>query len=263
MAGYEGTTRLPCAVCYDDPVLNGDLQLLALGTGEMKIFSATNMEAQAKLNRLARSNVINWPTDFNPMDLKIPDRFALLLDLRVLSWGPEYEFFYKCSDCDKKTIGLRPFVDDRTIFTLRDLEKDVLGTDDARYPFITELPNGKVVEWGLLSGSDDQAIRKYGEQSLRRLKPQQRTQEGDPEYSYRTARRIISLDQDSEVSLDEKVEFVESLRGMDELTLRSAFEDVRAGYRLIVDGLPCEHCGWLNGPMRLPISDRFFRPRPV
>jgi len=255
MAGYGATVKLPCGILYPE-IPNGEVSIQPMGTLEEKYFSAENLRHYEKINRLiqgcvdlpmVRDEKTGKEVKFDPMNLTIQDRFFLMWEIRILSWGPEYTFPFRCEDCNGKSV---------TKISMRDIPVNYMDPGK-EYPFSTDLPNGDVVTWRLLTGKDEVAILQQGERLQRKVKDLKSL--GDPEYIHRLALRIVTVNGE-EKGLIQRMSYVEGLRGMDSLTYRDAVSQVKVGPELEGEW-ECSLCNYLNGPMALPISSDFFRRR--
>jgi hypothetical protein len=79
----------------------------------------------------------------------------------------------------------------------------------------------------------------------------------DPGYAYRLATRIVAID-DTEPTISDAMELIESLKGKDSLALRQAIFAVSIGVNQELRPI-CDACGWEN-EITMPLDKTFFRP---
>ena len=175
-------------------------------------------------------------------NLLMTDKFFLLLNLRAVSYGPEYSFSMKCSDCD--------FEFRHTIALPEGLQLKVASKDDTE-PFDVKLPVcGKTASLRFLRGYDEEEIENY----IRTL-PDAGAEEGDPGYVFRMGRFIAKID-DKEIDVLEKLSFCENLTGRDSLAIRQAIAKHETGAILSIK-TKCPSC---QAEIRstLPLTSEFF-----
>lgn len=226
---------------YGDKLPGGVVSIEPLGTREEKLF-ATNRAAQL-IDKIFEKCVRCEPLSHT--ELVLGDRLFLLLQLRVISYGENYQFPFRCSECGAKSYG--------------DVNLDTLpvktAADRATGLFTVELPLcGSTVEMRLLTGQDEIQIRKYAAQ----INQKSRGKDVGSEHVYRLARRINKIDGE-DVGIRETMEFVESLKGKDSLRIKDAIDDNEVGPELEVEP-ECHSCGFSN-ELVLPFEAEFFRPR--
>lgn len=148
-------------------------------------------------------------------DLLLTDKFYLLLNLRAISYGPEYSFSMKCGSCEtdfKRTITLPEGLEVRA------------ATKGDKEPFDVDLPVcKKKVSLRFLRGFDEKEIENY----VRQL-PNAGGEDGDPGYEFRMSRFIAKIDGE-DIDPIEKVRFCEGLIGRDSLAIRQAIAEHETG----------------------------------
>ncbi len=170
----------------------------------------------------------------------VTDKFFLFLNVRTISYGPDYQFMVKCSGCGNSFR--------HQVILPQGLRLKV-PTDDSVEPFDVFLPMcKKTVSIRFLRGKDETEIRAFAKQTKR--------PDGDPTYSYSLAKSIVSVDK-KEMNPVELLEFVENLYGRDSLAIRNALEKNQSGIDLEIDA----ECPTCLERFKTPIefSTEFFR----
>jgi hypothetical protein len=174
-------------------------------------------------------------------DMILTDKFFLLLNLRSISYGPDYTFTITCG-CSfefKKTI------------TLPDGLQLKVATDKDKEPFDIVLPRcKKTVSLKFLRGSDEAEIESY----IKGL-PSGVQIEGDPSYEFRLSRFIAKID-GKEVDMLEKLHFCENLIGADSLAIRRAIAENETGPIMTIKA-QCPQCR-NELTTYLPLTNEFF-----
>lgn len=228
---------------YEGQIPGGVVSIEPLGTKEEKLFSAGYDSGAEVINKIFDACVAS-PVDHR--DLVLGDRMYLLLQLRAISYGSNYEFPFRCSECNRRS------------YKDVDLTKlpVIKASGDDGMKFTVTLPIlGNELVLRLLTGRDEDKIRRYIKQVTAKSKGRQTS----AEYTYRLARRVVSIDGDP-TGIRESMEFVESLKGQDSLAIRDAIIDADIGPDLDVEPI-CQHCQFENGPFSVPFNAEFFRPR--
>jgi len=175
-------------------------------------------------------------------DYLLTDRFFLLLNIFIISYGPTQEHTYACPSCDNKFK--------RTVDMTKDLLLKVASDDDVE-PFIVPLPmSKKTLLVRFLRGYDEEAISLFTKQNTN-------SEEGDPAYSYSIARSIVSID-GKEVDESVKYNFCEHLHARDSAVLRSTIEKNSTGVELVIK-VECPLCHE-SFRRNVDLSTQFFRP---
>lgn len=239
---------------YGDDFSEGRLHIEPWGTEEERLLISPNIDYDETLNRLI-IRLTDCPLP--PEDLVLADRQHIFMYMRCLSYGGEYSFFFKCSDCDQKvkhTMDLEKDLDVRYADNpelLEDLGFDDVG--DFQEPFRFTLPlQKKRVGWRLLRGRDMQKITRYVQKMSKRKAPDER-----PDYIYRAALRIVEVDGEK-LDINDAMTFVRGLKGKDALAMRQAVDLVNFGINTEIE-VRCRNCGYPND-LNMPIEKTFFRP---
>lgn len=252
---YEGVVTLASkGIFYGDSIPGGDVSCTAMSSEEERILLSPKISYNDTLDRII-SKCTNCPIP--PGKLLLSDRQQLFYFLRCLSWGNTYRVPFKCSECDQAN------------FEIIDLEKDIkivyidddsilesLGVGDINAvsePFEFTLPiRGTRIGWRMLRGDDERAVDKY----VSRMMKSDKAKDGRPDYIYRQALRIVSID-GQEVKLIDALDLF-PLKGKDSLEYREQVSKINIGMDTELD-LNCKGCGFPNEVI-LPMDKSFFRP---
>ena len=172
------------------------------------------------------------------------DRFFALLQVRVLSYGPEYAFSVPCEE--RACRARIEWELDLTELPVRPLSDESRAAFLAGNRFETVLPDaGKRVVFRLMTGAD--------EQKLTRL----RRQAGDRPITTMLGFRIDEIEG---VEARDKLRFVEDLAMADVTHLLGELDRVDCGVETEID-VECPEC-LATQPVELPFDRGFFLPDP-
>lgn len=242
---------------YGDLLPDGKLQVRPMGITAEKILSTQRLAATGKSIDLMLKRCIKFPNGLNPEDLLIGDKNFLFFYIRGITYGPDYNFLYTCSDkqCGRASEYEGSLHDVRVKFA-----KPELGPE----PFKIELPilsaSAKKKVWAkakMLRGKESREIMNEISTS-RRYEDLDATI--DETISSNIARLIVEVGTDESSTTDkEKIrKFVERLHSNDAKKIDKFIEEASPGVESRVK-LVCQHCGnEMNG--ELPITEAFFRP---
>lgn len=260
MAGYAARLRLPTGNLYQGFFPNEEILLYPMTTDEEKFFSAASITFRETINILSKSRIKPFPKGFDPMDFTTDDRFFILWNIRLISWGPYWYTYYVC--------GGRNCKEGKTLINMRDVKvrylSDLLETvpdEEGKIhpvdPFTVKLPwTGDEIVWRLLTGHDEEGVEK----TILDLKEKVPDPEklGDVDAQFRLARRLVSVN-GKMLSPGDKLMYVKELEGADSLTYRMAVKKFDVGLD-IKHSMICANCGHNNGTRAFPVTDEFFRP---
>lgn len=241
---YLKEVQLPSrGIFYSGQVPDGWVSVEPMGTREEKLYASSQSGGIRIIDKIFDS-CVTCPISHN--ELVLGDRLYLLLQLRSVSYGDEYEFPFRCRECNAKCYEI-----------IKLSEIPIRAADNGQQPtFQVKLPIlGVELELRLLTGIDEDKVRRY----VGQLNARTRGKSDPIEYIYRLARRIVSIDNQS-VGIKEAMELVESIKGKDSLALRDEIDDHDVGPELEVEPM-CTSCGFVNGPLVMPFDSEFFRPR--
>jgi len=175
-------------------------------------------------------------------DYLMTDKFFLVLNLRTLSYGPDYTFLMTCISCKNEFK--------HHVRLPEGLRKKVASDDDVE-PFEVHLPvSNKTLTCRFLRGHDEKAVDQY-------VKSTDVVSEGDPAYAYRLSCGIVTID-GQDPGLMQKLAFCENMLGKDSLALRTEFEKRQTGIDLRTTAI-CPACQYENTTL-IEFTTEFFRP---
>jgi hypothetical protein len=177
----------------------------------------------------------------------ITDRLFALMVLRSNSYGEEYNFDITCPSCEVKGKY--------TVLIPSEFPVDY-AKDDAKEPFELTLPKtGIKITYRLLRGKDSKDIKNYAEEETER----NGTKDGDPSFTYRLARSILTVNGKTFDNILTALAFCEKLPAKDLRYFSTVMEENTPGILLIVKKV-CTACG-KKIETDMPITAEFFRPK--
>lgn len=168
------------------------------------------------------------------------DRFYALLQLRALTYGPEYAFSINCQACRSRI----EWELDLTELPSRSLSAESRTGFISGNRFSTRLPSGVTVWFRLLTGADEQKLSRV------------RRQAGAQFLSVLLAFRVIEIEG---IKAEDKKSFLTDLTLQDAAHLLSAFDAVDCGVETSVD-IECPEC-LAQQEVELPFDANFFIPK--
>lgn len=206
-----------CFEALDDPGKLGDLYI-----------TRTSDDAPPK---------INWDR------VLLGDRFAVLMQIRIATYGSEYNFKHKCESCGESFEWEVDLVKDLRMqsYSPETIEKYKNGNR-----FDAELPDGKLFHFKLLTGEDEKRAAKRAKQKK------------DEAVTVALSERILSIDGVG----DDKVAIRSYLEDLDIEDIYEAIDtiDEQDGGYVTDINVDCEHCGAEN-LVRLPFGGDFWISR--
>ncbi len=186
---------------------------------------------------------VQLPEGLTHQDLLITDRLALLVALRVFTFGPTYSYGYKCPSC-----GARNNQD----FNLAELSSK-LADDGLVEPIIVKLPDAdRTVGLRFLRGKDEAQIARVA----KRVALQSNDAADANSLVLRKALQIVSVD-GADMPMADKEAFVRQLTMVDSQAMSEALDDAEPGVDLRIYP-ECKACGFQTD-MALPFTLEFFR----
>jgi hypothetical protein len=245
---------------YDGKLPDGEIKVKLWDTSIEELFLGGGGSPSNLITEVLNRSLVQCPIDAK--DMLSGDRYFAFFMLRAESYGDEYGFPLKCSNCG---LQFR-----HEINLIKDLQVIELP-DGAKEPFSLVLPySEEKLEFKLLRGSDEESVDKFldkiyrsKEKGNKRIRggdiPEAAFKKGvDPSYKFRLARQIVSVDS-RELEFNEALEWVGSLMARDSLELRRTIDklDPRLDMRISVD---CPRCEFNNETM-LPFTPELLSPR--
>ncbi|KKM57688.1 hypothetical protein LCGC14_1550460 [marine sediment metagenome] len=255
------TVNLPSrGVLYDDKIPDGQVGVRKIMGSEEALLLAQGSQGLERME-ITLKKCVRLPNDFKHSDLLMTDRMACMLAMRTITFGPRYQFDYKCRYCGQQQqaeISILEDLDEATPDSLA-LKMAEKGIEDwtLEEPVHLDLPDAKKhITLRFLRGYDEQKIvRRTKRLLLQSVDP------GDPSYLFRFALQIVSIDEeelDSKAGLSKRELFVRKLTATDTAAIRIAVDEVEPGIDLTVYP-ECRGCGAANS-MPMPFTAEFFRP---
>lgn len=215
---------------------------------------STNMSYLHKLAAIAGQVISNVPKGFDVRDLLSADLVAVMTLARGLTYGETYKFTTVCPECSEPESHSVKVPDD-------------IGTKSWDYPdfetmeadMVVLLPHVKDrVVFRHLTIADEIAIETSVRATSKQVTDEARlkTGLGRPEI-LRPAYRIVSVGGGVPDSMQESIEYVAALRGIDKVALDKAMEEKGCG---LVFGwnISCPKCQ-ATYPVEVPMALDFFR----
>ena len=240
---FQRELQVPSRGKFDkDAFPEGKVTLRPISVPEEKIFLSSKTQ-MAVADQVLQKCIVSDCIPVNEM--LMTDKYFLLLNLRSISYGPEYSFKMKCGSCKKDF--------NHKVILPEGLSMKIATEDDVE-PFDVKLPVcEKTLALRFLRGVDEDAIDEYVSQ-LEGVNPN----DGDPGYEYRLTRHIVTIDGESVDAL-KKLKFVKSMIGRDSLTMRRAISEHETGIDFGLD-LTCPSC-MQEIRTSLPLTNEFFPTR--
>jgi hypothetical protein len=255
------TLELPSrGLLYDDKIPNGEIKVKLWDTSIEELFLGGGESPSSLITEVLNRSLVQCPIDSSEM--LSGDRYYAFFMLRAESYGDEYGFPLKCSNCGLQFRHEISLVKDLSVIEL---------PDSAKEPFKLELPySEETLEFRLLRGSDEIAVDKFLDKIYRSKEkggkkfrgggiPDIAVKKGvDPSYKFRLARQIVSVNGRA-LEFDEALEWVSGLMARDALEFRRAVDklDPRLDMRIVVE---CPRCEFNNDTM-LPFTPELLSPR--
>ncbi len=228
---------------YEGRIPDGKVELRKLTVGE-EIIIQSNSVGLDLIGKLI-DNCVKLPLGFDSQQLLLGDRLALLIAMRVHTFGAKYAYSYPCRHCEtsnKATVDLGVDIKPREIMP---------GQTE---PITVTLPDaGVTVSLCFLRGKDETQVSR----SARSLQMKS-NDPNDPSLLTRMAIQLVAVDGEPIKTPAEKEEFVRFLTMPDAALWRQTIDDIEPGVDLGITA-ECRNCGGIN-EMALPFTADFFRP---
>jgi hypothetical protein len=230
-------------ILYDPNDIPPVIKIRPMTTREEKILYSSN--ASSALDMVIKNCVVE-PVSLNLSHLIMPDKYALLVNLRIISVGSSYYVTPECEHCDEQN----GFEIDLTTLPVDYLDNNFVE------PYTLTLDNlgGSTVGIKLLRGRDLDAV----DDLVKKLKQKSKTpMVGDAGYTYRLAKYIQEID-GRPVDFAKALKFVESWTTMVSNEFRNKVDDIKVGYDINIVR-DCMFCG-KGMEFAMPFTGEFFRP---
>jgi len=238
-------------VPYDNELKKngGEIVVRPWNSSEQKVLaSAKNLQNRLKLFKSLIEPCILSPANIVYDDLLLTDAAYILFVIRQLTYGDTYRFDVKCSEaaCGAKfKYQCNP---------LKDLTIKMLDNESSEPPVCTLPVSGDRIKYRYYTCRDEETVASLGRAAqLRSINPE------SAEYDYRIAVRIVAINDDTTISLDDRVKYFSDLHARDSNHLLYHMNDNDPGMEMDMDML-CPVCDTVNR-YTLPITIDFFRPK--
>lgn len=237
---FEQNIELPSrGKFYKGKLPDGQVKIKPITVAEEKYFTATKDKASI-INTVLDRCILS--KELKVGEYLLTDQFFILLNIRSLSYGPEYSFEMICRACETKYMHL--------VLLPKGLILKIASDDDTE-PFPIDLPNcGSKLMCRFLRGDDETDIRNFVKQATV-------SDGGDPAYVYRLSKQIVSID-GKELDVIEKLMFCENMIGADSVALRDGIAKQESGVDLEIVAV-CPRCKE-ETKIVMPFTADFFRP---
>lgn len=239
--GYAPVPLPSRGLLYGDKLPDGKVHIRKLKvTEEAAIQSSTG---GLDLVNATVGTCVKLPEGLNHLDLLITDRLALLIALRVFTFGKTYQFGFRCIGCGTQNRS------DTDLSSLADHKAE----DGLVEPLTVHLPDANVdVGLRFLRGKDEAQIAKVAKRVA--------LQSNDPTDTSHILRIALQIQTVNGEDLEpaKREAFVRDLTMVDSAAIREAIDDKEPGVDLTIHP-ECKACGAVND-MALPFTADFFRP---
>jgi hypothetical protein len=251
--GYMSVTLPSRGYLYGGKIPGGQVEVRKLTVGEELIIHSTSGGVDL-IARLVKA-CVRMPNAFDPLELLATDRLALLIAMRVATFGPKYNYSYRCQSCGSNQKA------EANLGT--DLQEK-LATDTLKEPIPVHLKDAQTtIGLRFLRGKDEAQVAAVSKKIAL-----QSNDAVDTSVLTRMALQIVAIAEkevgkDPETGRDmlplaEREAFVRGLSIPDAEDFRDAIDTVEPGVDLKLNP-DCKACGSQN-EIYLPFSADFFRP---
>lgn len=182
------------------------------------------------------------PDGMTHLDLLVTDRLAILLALRVHTFGSTYSYSFRCPSCQAKN---------NQDFNLGELTSRK-AADTLVEPLEVSLPDsGKKLGLRFLRGSDEAALSRASKRVA-----MQTNDAGDSSHVLRKVLQIVTID-GVEANQLEREKLVKDITMVDSQAMADVLDDAEPGVDLRIYP-ECKACGF-STEMALPFNLDFFR----
>lgn len=244
--GWTDYTLPSRGVLYDGKLPGGKVSLREMHAKQVALLQQQGGGLVGKLDAIIDTCCRLPDKTFDKRDMLLTDRFAVLLALRTKSFGPEYDFRWRCRYCGGFTNA--------HVNIVEELDEKA-GDETLAEPFDVELPDGAcTVSCRFLRGRDEETIVR----NAKRMAMASNDDE-DPSYLIRIAMQLVAKDGEPLGNILERQRFVDELTARDLYVIEEATNERETGIRTQLV-LTCRSCD-ADNEMRMPFSGEFFRPR--
>ena len=239
---YESTVILPSkGVLYKESGVPAEISLRGMTTKEEKILYASQ---SGNVFHKVLKNCITSPENIDLNQLIAADEMFLIIQLRMVTYGPEYKVSATCPKCGRT---------ETYTINLGDFDVDYLP-DEFSEPIEVTLPrSGDKLSLKLLRNEDTEFVEKYAKKFAKQYNLPVR----EVEYGCRMARYITAINGEA-VDFNDAREYVDNMPSMDSMKMWSALDKILVGIDTTAT-VTCAGCGE-DFDFTMPITSEFFRP---
>ena len=236
------TVQLPSlGIPYGSACPEGKVKVRSMTTQEEKLLSGPRNVLQYRLEEVVEKCVDLGSLKYT--DLVMGDWMFLLLEVRNVTFGPEYDVDLVCETCAGRYKKVLKVPQDLKIRVLE------VGVDSE--PWECKLPkSGKTLLLRSLRLGDDRAINTYEKET--------KDPSVNPGYTYRLAKHIVAIDSKTVDNFSDAKSLVENMKSADSMTILRCIQSHECGPSFTID-LSCPKCG-TSSKVRMPITADFFLP---
>ena len=238
---YETTVTLPSKGLIYGGKVPAEISLRGMTTRDEKILYAS--QGSNVFQKLLKSCITD-PKDLDTNQLIASDELFLVLQLRMITYGPEYKVDAQCPNCGQTHTY--------TVM-LNELDVNYLD-DDFKEPIEVTLPrSGHKLSLKILRNEDSDFVDRFSKKFAKTFNLNIR----EVEFTARLAKYITAID-GKNVDFETARDFVEHMVSRDSAEIRSAMNKILVGVdtRVTVD---CQGCGE-EFTFGMPLTSEFFRP---
>ena len=238
---YEATVTLPSkGVLYKEVGIPADITLRGMTTKEEKILYAS--QGGDVFQKILKNCIID-PEDIDVKKFIAADEIFLIMQLRMITYGPEYKVSATCPHCGRKEI----YTIDLSDFDINYLPEDF------EEPISVTLPRSKdKLELRILRNEDSDFIEKYA----KKFAKQYNQSYAEVEYVCRMAKYIQTVN-GQPMDFSDAKEYAENMMSMDSAKMWTVLNNILVG----VDTTVYVTCGCGEEfEFNMPITSEFFRP---
>jgi hypothetical protein len=238
---YETTVTLPSKGILYNGLIPSEISLRGMTTRDEKIMYAS--QGGNVFQRILK-NCIVQPKNLDTSKLIAADELFLVLQLRMITYGPEYRVDTICPECGQVNT-----------FNVNLGELDVNYLDDNfTEPIIVKLPrSGDTLGLRILRNEDSEFIDRYSKKFAKQFNQNVR----EVEYICRLAKYISTIN-NKPVDFGQAKEYVENMMSRDSAEIRSALSKILVGVDTTITK-SCSSCGE-EFTFVMPLTSEFFRP---
>lgn len=238
---YETTVTLPSKGLLYNGEVPSDITLRGMTTRDEKILYTS--QGGNVFQKLLRSCITD-PVGLDTSKLIATDEYFLILQLRMVTYGPEYNVEMECPHCggrNKYTIHLNDLI-------INELD------DDFKEPILVDLPRSKdKLAIKILRNEDIIAVEKFSKKFAKQFNLNPR----EVEYEARLAKYITEIN-GKKIDFESAREYVVNMPSMDTAKMRSVLSKINVGVDTTVT-VECQDCG-NEFSFSMPMTGEFFRP---